>query len=183
MTDLAGAVATAGGSFKKTELLVGYGSHKGYFEGLGDTVTEKTNFPCNRCKGEGIIKGEDCRGCEGSGKKTTTKVPLLYRLAKDLVQEEWVTYTLSEPGKLANGQPKSASTLWIRMRALSGLSDPAAISQWYAELPQPVKVPIEVMVSEHASGEGFAIASVRKFEKGAPAPDPEPNPLDDEPPF
>ena len=162
MADLAGAVRS-GGNFRKTELKVGYGSHRGYFVGLGDTFVEQSGFACKRCRGAGSINNAPCRACEGNGKRTTTRVPILYQLGPDLVQEELVTYTLSEPGKLEDGTPKSASTLWSRMKALSGLSSPSEQGAWFAGLEKPIKIPVEIMVVDNEAGTAHVIASVRRL--------------------
>lgn len=165
--DLAGAVK-ARGEFKKTEVTIGYGAHYGYFTGLHDKFTEHSQFPCGACKGQATINGETCRKCEGTGKKSTEKVAIRYAIRNStgafVVQDEWVNYSLSEPGTLKDGSPKSPSTLWIRMRAISeGKSTESEIMAWFAELPRPIKVPVEVMVTDNAKGDAHIIASVRRF--------------------
>jgi len=183
MADLAGAIRTGGGGFKKTELKIGYGAHRGYFLGLGDTFVEHSTFACRTCKGQRQIQGDDCRACSGSGKKSTTKVPILYQLGPDLIQEEFVTYAVTEPGKLQDGTPKSPSTLWVRIKALSGLTVPSEQSAWYANLPKPIKIPIEVMVVDSEAGNGLVIAAVRLFTPKKRTPEHEVGTFQDEPDF
>lgn len=177
MADLSGAVRHST-SFRKTEVIMSYGAHKGYFIGLGDTFVEESGFACSVCKGRATINDEPCRACKGTGKKTQTKVAIRYQMGKDLIQEEIVNYVLSEPGKMKDGTPKSASTLWTRMRAFSGLQDPEQMSEWYKSLPQPIRVPIEMMVTDNEKGDAFVIASVRRLEKKQPAPEPSEPPTD-----
>jgi hypothetical protein len=170
-TDLSGALSQ-GGNYKKTELKIGYGAHKAYFIGLGETVTEQSTFPCRVCKGSGNVRGATCFACSGSGRKTTTKVPIQYRISPTDIQEEWVTFVVTEPGKLQDGTPKSGSTLWARLKALSGISDPAQITAWYGALPKPIKIPVEIMIVDNDAGTGCVIASVKRLGGAAPSPTP-----------
>jgi hypothetical protein len=182
-TDLSGAIRT-GGDFKKTVLKLGYGAHKAYFTGLGPTEIEQSNFPCKVCKGSGAKQDAQCFTCNGTGKKTTTKVPILYQIGPNSIQEEWVTFAVTEPGKMQDGTPKSASTLWVRLKALSGLSAPADINAWYIALPTPIKIPVEIMVVDADNGNGHVIASVKPVSAQTAKPEPvqaaEEEPLFDE---
>lgn len=162
MTDLDGAVRQQT-EYKRTELKLGYGAHKGYWIGLGDVVTE--NSQCKKCKGRGQINGEECRTCGGAGRKDEKKVAILYQMGPDLIQEEWVNYKLSGPGKLKNGDPKSPTTLYNRIRNFSGgLTVEAEMSAWYKSLEKPIKMPIEMIITESDKGSGLVISSVRKVD-------------------
>jgi hypothetical protein len=170
-TDLAGAVPQRF-DYKKNVIRAGYGAHSGFFIGLGEKFEEQSSFQCRVCKGTASVKNEPCNACKGTGKKVSTKIPILYELDGQ-VNEEWVTYTLTAPGTLADGTPKSASTLWQRIRALSGgITDPAEQSRWYAALPKPPRIAIDVMLVDNEKGDALAFASVRLHGAQAAAPAP-----------
>lgn len=175
--DLAGAVPQRI-EFKKTQLSLGVGNHYAYFIGLGDKVVETSTDPCRSCKGQRTINGSECLTCDGTGRKRTTKVPILWQVSPTKIDEEWVTHTLTEPGKLQNGNPKSASTLWTRIRVLSGgLTNPAEQASWYKQLTKPIKIPVNLNIIENDAGDNVVIASVvlRKPSNGnAPQPPPPP---------
>ena len=183
MTNLDGALPRQGGMFKKTVLKVGYGAHRGYWIGLGDTIKEQSNDSCKRCKGQGSTDGQECQMCDSTGRQQKQKVAVLYQLGPDLVQEEWVTYTLSGPGTLPNGKPKSPSTLWTRMRSFSnGITEPEKQKAWFDDLRAngDIRLPIEMIVIDNPNGEGCVIADVKRLPPKGERVAPPPPPLDDD---
>lgn len=154
-TTLDGAVR-AKSAFKKTDLPLPVGEHKGYFIGLGPTFREQSTDRCRVCAGVDVGA---CRACDGTGRKTTTKTSIRYQMGPNLVVEEFVTYAVTEP-RVVDGQPRSASTLWLRMRRLSGLSDPTEIKEWYAGLARPIKIGIRMMVVGNDAGDRSVIAEI-----------------------
>lgn len=157
--------------YKKTDVDLPSGEHKGYFVGLGDPVEETFPDPCKICKGSRVVRGDGCRTCKGTGVDSRVRVPIRYQMGPDLFIEEWVTYILSKPGTTAKGQPKSASALYNRLRRLSGLTEPAEIAAWFKALPRPIKLPVRIMVIGAQDGTRNIVAECNPIVKEArPAP-------------
>jgi len=177
--------------FKRTVITVARGDHKSYFLGIGPEISkEESQFPCGICSGSRIKNGEDCRACAGTGKKHQEKVALRYATGKNTVQEEWVTRSLAAPKQLPNGKVAKASTMWVRLSAISGLQDPEDIKAWYDSLPTRqgpageaiVPIPIWLtVVGKEGKPDEVRIGEVRLRDvQAAAAPPPPAETFDDE---
>ena len=172
VSKLAGALPRQSGgmTWKKTELHLGLGDHRGYFLGLSEPVTEETQYPCRACKGERVIREQQCRACKGTGRQIEEKVAIRYQMGPELIEEEWVNFLLSGPGKTKDGGPKKATTLWRRLNALSSLTDNEALQQWYDDLEAAgsIRIPITMLIEVGDNGKAV-ITSVRLYVRQAPA--------------
>ena len=144
------------------------GTHDAVFVGMSvpkPYVSEYRTDKCRLCKGQGTgYNGEgDCRVCEGSGRLTETHVILRYKLASGVVEEEEMNFILTGGGGVtASGEPKSASTLFLRMSELSGMPQPTAekLDAWYSGLIEPIAIPCQVTINYNKARTFFRIVSV-----------------------
>lgn len=143
------------------------GIYRGLFVGMTDPfeyVSAWANEKCRVCKGQGTgYNGEgECRVCHGTKKRTEQHVKLLYSLENRVVEEEEMTFKLSGPGMGRDGQPLSPSTLFIRLRTLSGMPSATEVQldDWYSSLQKPIKIPCQVIVDFNKTGTLTKITNV-----------------------
>jgi hypothetical protein len=152
------------------------GVYRAIFLGLSAPFQFVSNFAneqCRLCKGQGSgIRGEGkCSQCGGSGRRTEQHVKLSYRLENNNVEEEEVNFKLLPAGMTAQGQPLSPTTLFLRLRTLSGNRNatPADLDAWYSALPKPIKIPCTVVIGDNKSGTASKITAIQLRTQGAPA--------------
>lgn len=143
---------------------------------------------CRNCKGSGKNKAgtEACYLCEGTGEKRETHVKLQYRLKNGIVEEEEMNFFIVPPRTSSDGKPLSPSTLFVRLRSLSGIKAkpedmPSLLDEWYTGLSRPINVPCTIVIEDNKTGSALKITNVMSREvgnKAAPPPPPQ-----DEPPF
>jgi len=149
-----------------TQVKSDYGSYRGFFIGMTQPVEWVSQWgdKCRVCKGArtGRNGQDDCFFCHGSGLRTEQHVKLRYQLENGITEEEEVNFTLTGPGTGRDGTPLSPSTLFLRLRTLSGLrdADAAALDQWYSALPVPIKIPITVNIQDNKSATALKITDV-----------------------
>ena len=144
------------------------GVYRAYFIGMTPKYAWISPFgdACRLCKGSRNGRnGEpgECVGCNGTGKKTEDRVKLRYHLENNEIEEEEVNYKLSAGGQSRDGKTFfSPTTLFVRLRALSGIRDATEqqIDAWYSELPQPPKVPCTVVINDNKNQTALKIESV-----------------------
>lgn len=153
----------------------GKGIYRGYFIGLSEPFkfVSKWGDKCRLCKGKGTNYNGDghCRVCGGSGTLTETHVKLRYHLENAVIEEEEVNFKLLPAGTSATGTPLSPTTLFLRLRTLSGdnRATEQSLDAWYSALPQPIKIPITVVIGDNKSGNALKITAVELRQQGAPA--------------
>lgn len=157
--DLSGAIPQE--RFATTTVKSSYGVHDGYFVGVGEPFKEVSNDPCRLCKGSRKDKnGDQCFVCEGSGKRIDTKAALLYDLSDGTREEEIVNFMLTEPRTGPDGKPYAPSTMYLRFRTFSGLKDPREINKWASDLPDEVRIPVQLVIEDNSSGTALKISKV-----------------------
>jgi hypothetical protein len=147
----------------------GRGMYNGFFTGMSEPFTwtsEWANDKCRVCRGTGKGRAdkddEKCFLCGGHGRKTDQRVTLSYELENGIVETEEVSFKLTEAGTSRDGQPLSPSTLFVRLRSLSGLRNPkpAELDEWFSSLPTPIRVPCSVVINDNKSQTALKITDV-----------------------
>ena len=144
------------------------GDYQAYFLGHTSPVTEQNRFNdmCRLCKGQGTgLRGEPngCVRCKGTRIKSETRINLRYQLQNGNIEEESVTFKLSAAGINKDKTTRSASTFFLRLRAIAGLPNATEdeLDQWYSSLPEPIRVPCRVDIDWNEKGDGLKISAVR----------------------
>lgn len=176
------------------------GSYRAYFVGMTERVEKVSPFgdQCRLCKGSrtGFNGNGDCRVCHGSGKKTAMVTRLRYELENGLEEEEEVAFKMTPASKNKDGEPLSASKLFVRLRAFSGRPNATAeeLDEWYSSLTYPIRVPVQVNIGQNNNASALKITDVvpRRSSTAArpaqeapkpvtpPAPAPQANGFDDD---
>jgi hypothetical protein len=147
--------------FTKTTVKSDYGVHDGYFVGVGEPYKEASNDPCRLCHGSRKDKnGAVCFVCEGSGRRIDTKAALLYDLDNGHREEEIVNFVLTEPRTGKDNKPLSPSTMYVRFRTFSGLKDVNEINRWASELPEKVRIPVQLIIEDNQNATALRISKV-----------------------
>jgi hypothetical protein len=112
---------------------------------IGFTDTWVATGKCYDC--DGVAGNKDCRKCKGTGQVTDTWIALKYDLGNGSVEQEKMTFKISEPLTF-NGKTLRSSKLYDRLLELSGLVQPskADLQMWakqYNGAPIPCTVKIE----------------------------------------
>ena len=201
---LAAAIHGAGAPQTST-VNSGQGVYRAYFIGITDPVVWKSEYKqrdkCRVCKGTGQGRSESdrCFLCGGDGVRTETHIKLRYKRETGAIEEEEVNFKLAPQGQLKDGSPMSATKLYTRFRAMSQLRgevSPQMLDEWFSSLPQPINIPVTVVIEPNANDTALKITSVtyRQQANGAqksagqaippqrqaPPPQREPNPFDDD---
>lgn len=142
------------------------GMYSGFFLGMSEEYTWVSDWPndkCRACKGSKTYNDEVCFLCAGTGRKTEQRVKLRYELDNGNVEEEDVSFKLSPGGMGRDGTtPLSPSTMFIRLRSLSGLKNPtpAEVDAWYSSLTPPIRIPCSVVINDNKTGSALKITDV-----------------------
>lgn len=149
------------------------GVHRGIWIGMSPPVEWVSPWPneaCRLCKGQGTgYNGEGvCNVCHGTKKRTEKHVKMLYQLANGITEEEELNFKISPPGMGKNTQPLSPSTLFVRLRTLSGLKDPTVeqIDEWFTALSNPPNIPCQVVVDDNKNATYLKITNVLLVHEG-----------------
>lgn len=158
------------------------GVHAAHFIGLGETFWTNDRFKgCDTCgmpnpenarekkKGSGIDShGKACVPCGGTGMLKTQQVAIRYTIDHTgEVFQEVVSYKLSAPFKMRDGQTSKASNLYLRFKTFSGKTDPDEILAWAHALPEEIAVPVTIVIE--ITEKGYPkIAAVIKTPSAAP---------------
>lgn len=161
MPSLSGAIrGNSGGSqYASTDIKSEEGDYDALYCGMSEPFEEvDQQNDCKLCEGKGTMpRGADCFACHGSGKKTNQKVWLRYIFENKSREQEVVTFNLYDGGK--GGK---ATTLYLRLRALSGFDDTAKIEAWHDALPLEPRIPCRVSVGWNIKGDRRVIELLRK---------------------
>lgn len=140
------------------------------WEWVSDFAVDK----CRACKGtKNGWNGEPggCQICHGTGRRTELHTKLRYHLETGILEEEEVNFKISPPGIGKDGQPLSPSTLFLRLRTLSGIPNATEqqLDDWYTALGKPIKVPCQVVIDDNKTASALKIANVLSAAgKGSP---------------